>query len=104
MNKKRIKSNALSKYLEANLVMFDSKEVAYSVDDFGTTNEDLKFQDIQSSEARWWVPVDNPLVCLLTMFFALFQVQHKGREISRSQFGLRHCQNSWIIFDDCIIY
>ena len=52
MQKKRLKSNVISKFLERNFVMFESNDVSYKVDDFGRSNDDLRFRDILSMEAR----------------------------------------------------
>jgi hypothetical protein len=51
--KKKLKSSVISKLLEPSFVMFESKEAPYSVDDFGISNDDLQFRDIQSMESRW---------------------------------------------------
>lgn len=52
MQKKRMKSNVIAKFLEPNFAMFESTEEIYKVDDYGRSNDDLRFRDIQSMETR----------------------------------------------------
>lgn len=51
---KRLRVSAISKYLNSNFVMFESKlPVIVKMDEYGMSNDDLVFRDIQSTESRY---------------------------------------------------
>lgn len=51
---KRLRTSAISKYLNSNFVMFESKlPVIVKMDEYGMSNDDLVFRDIQSTESRY---------------------------------------------------
>lgn len=51
---KRLRTSAISKYLNSSFVMFESKlPVIVKMDEYGMSNDDLVFRDIQSTESRY---------------------------------------------------
>lgn len=51
---KRLKTSAIAKFLNSNFVMFESKvPVIVKMDEYGMSNDDLVFRDIQSTESRY---------------------------------------------------
>lgn len=51
---KRIRTSAISKFLNSSFVMFESKlPVIIKMDEYGMSNDDLVFRDIQSTESRY---------------------------------------------------
>lgn len=50
---KRLKTTSLANLLNTNFVMFENRSVNYVLDDFGLSNDDLTFKDIQATDSRW---------------------------------------------------
>eukprot|EP01038_Epipyxis_sp_PR26KG_P014055 gene14055-18853_t len=46
-------SNRIAKFLEPNFRMFESHDIMAKMDDYGVSNDDLKFQDIASTDNKW---------------------------------------------------
>jgi cleavage and polyadenylation specificity factor subunit 2 len=51
---KRLRTSAIAKFLNSSFVMFESKiPVIVKMDEYGMSNDDLVFRDIQSTESRY---------------------------------------------------
>lgn len=59
--------------LSAGLNVFDSREIVYTVDDYGVSNTDLTFGDISTIDTRWYALFHVPVcsVSCLTSFNSL---------------------------------
>lgn len=47
----------MRRFLEPTFSMFETKEVTFTVDEYGASIDDLQFRDIQSSDVKWWAAV-----------------------------------------------
>lgn len=50
---KKPRVDLMRKFLEPNFTMFESKEVNFTVDEYGASIDDLHFRDIQSNDIKW---------------------------------------------------
>jgi hypothetical protein len=51
-SKKKVKVDIMKRFLEPNFSMFETRQVQFTVDEFGASVDDLQFGDIQSADGR----------------------------------------------------
>jgi hypothetical protein len=51
-SKKKVKVDIMKRFLEPNFSMFETRQVQFTVDEFGASVDDLQFRDIQSADGR----------------------------------------------------
>ena len=55
----------IAKFVEPNFPMFETREIVYTADDYGASNEDLKFQDITAAtfSSRYHIILYHVILC-----------------------------------------